>query len=136
MCADTDSNPRTATVPYKETSRGGEVPQPGGKDVVKGFKPQRVNNVMGSTAGSGSGDFHHYRNDRRREYFRLKKMDEDWDSKTEQEKFDAKVEANRIECEEKTRKRKNSPSPLLPSSPLFSPLSSLTPHTTHHMYRR
>lgn len=36
-----------------------------------------VKNIQGSSAGAGSGDFHVYRAGRRREYARLKQMDEE-----------------------------------------------------------
>ncbi len=65
-----------APVPYEKAS-GGKVPQPDGKP-VSGLVVPKVNNVSGSTAGAGSSTFHEYRAERRREYFRLKQMDEDW----------------------------------------------------------
>ena len=65
-----------APVPYEKAS-GGRVPQPDGKPVA-GLVVPKVNNVSGSTAGAGSSTFHEYRAERRREYFRLKRLDEDW----------------------------------------------------------
>ena len=65
-----------APVPYEKAS-GGKVPQPDGK-AVPGLVVPKVNNVSGSTAGAGSSTFHEYRAERRREYFRLKHMDESW----------------------------------------------------------
>ncbi len=38
-------------------------------------RPDRVQNVMGSCAGAGSGEFHMYRNHRRKELARLETMD-------------------------------------------------------------
>ena len=43
----------------------------------------KIYDVMGATAGAGSGDFHHYRNGRRKEMFRVKAMEGDWKQKQE-----------------------------------------------------
>ncbi|KAI4845668.1 hypothetical protein E4T44_05491 [Aureobasidium sp. EXF-8845] len=78
--------------------------------------PEIVANVQGSSAGAGSGEFHVYKASRRREYERLRAMDEEKDAedkdaefvakKTEQEKKDAeKTEKNRLK-REKARLRK------------------------------
>lgn len=78
--------------------------------------PEIVANVQGSSAGAGSGEFHVYKASRRREYERLRAMDEEKDNeekdaefakrKTEQERKDAeKTEKNRLK-REKARQRK------------------------------
>ena len=78
--------------------------------------PEIVANVQGSSAGAGSGEFHVYKASRRREYERLRAMDEEketeekdkefMEKRTEQEKRDAeKTEKNRAK-REKARLRK------------------------------
>ncbi|CAD0107659.1 unnamed protein product [Aureobasidium uvarum] len=78
--------------------------------------PEIVANVQGSSAGAGSGEFHVYKASRRREYERLRAMDEEKETeerdaefaerKKEQEKRDVeKTEKNRLK-REKARQRK------------------------------
>ncbi|XP_045497870.1 PRKR-interacting protein 1 homolog [Colias croceus] len=68
--------------------------------------PDFVRNVMGSSAGAGSGEFHVYRHLRRKEYARQKCIQE----KSEQEKLDEeyqrKLEENKRKAEEKTAKKR------------------------------
>lgn len=79
--------------------------------------PEIVTNVQGSSAGAGSGEFHVYKASRRREYERLRLMDEEVkkeqdekefrERKAEQERLDReKTEKNRLK-REKARARKN-----------------------------
>ena len=60
----------------KDPSKPVHVPQ-GPKE--KTIRPPRemMKNVQGSSAGAGSGEFHVYKAARRREYERLKMMDEE-----------------------------------------------------------
>jgi hypothetical protein len=89
-----------------------------GADGKKGLAPppEIVANVQGSSAGAGSGEFHVYKASRRREYERLRLMDEEvkkeenekafQERKAEQEKKDReKTEKNRLK-REKQRARK------------------------------
>jgi hypothetical protein len=73
--ADGDNNPNVAALSYEKAS-GGRVPKPDGGPAGRVVVP-KVNNVSGSTAGAGSNNFHEYRGERRREYFRLKHMEEE-----------------------------------------------------------
>ncbi|KAK0674632.1 hypothetical protein QBC41DRAFT_3865 [Cercophora samala] len=68
--------------------------------------PEIVTNVQGSSAGAGSGEFHVYKAARRREYERLRQMEEE----TAAEKAQREFEEERLERikrdEEKTRKNR------------------------------
>lgn len=68
--------------------------------------PDFVRNVMGSSAGAGSGEFHVYRHLRRKEYARQKFIQ----GKSEKEKLDdeyhEKIELNRKKAEERTAKKR------------------------------
>ncbi|XP_041979210.1 PRKR-interacting protein 1 homolog [Aricia agestis] len=68
--------------------------------------PDFVRNVMGSSAGAGSGEFHVYRHLRRKEYARQKFIQE----KSEKEKLDdeyhRKIEENRLKALEMTAKKR------------------------------
>lgn len=59
----------------KDPSKPAYIPLP---PKEKMFRPPRemMKNVQGSSAGAGSGEFHVYKASRRREYERLKMMDE------------------------------------------------------------
>ncbi|KAK5727755.1 hypothetical protein LTR17_012517 [Elasticomyces elasticus] len=59
--------------------------------------PEIVTNVQGSSAGAGSGEFHVYKASRRREYERLRAMDEE----VEREEADKEFEASRAEARRK-----------------------------------
>ncbi|KAK5721998.1 hypothetical protein LTR17_014502 [Elasticomyces elasticus] len=59
--------------------------------------PEIVTNVQGSSAGAGSGEFHVYKASRRREYERLRVMDEE----VEREEADKEFEEQRAEARRK-----------------------------------
>ncbi|KAK4900491.1 hypothetical protein LTR27_002207 [Elasticomyces elasticus] len=59
--------------------------------------PEIVTNVQGSSAGAGSGEFHVYKASRRREYERLRVMDEE----VEREEADKDFEEQRAEARRK-----------------------------------
>ena len=63
--------------------------------------PEIVANVQGSSAGAGSGEFHVYKASRRREYERLKIMDEE----VAREEADAEFEKKRSEQKQKDDER-------------------------------
>ncbi|QSZ29673.1 hypothetical protein DSL72_004189 [Monilinia vaccinii-corymbosi] len=66
--------------------------------------PEIVQNVQGSSAGAGSGEFHVYKASRRREYERLKSMDEEVKKEEEAERWEREKKEREEKDAEKTRK--------------------------------
>ena len=72
---------------------------------VKGkIVTEKIINVMGSTAGAGSSEFHLYVSARNREIFRIEDIEERKKREEEEEAYIKKVEQNKIEAEERTAK--------------------------------
>ncbi|KAI4138439.1 MAG: hypothetical protein L6R39_006787, partial [Caloplaca ligustica] len=63
-----------------------------------------VANVQGSSAGAGSGEFHVYKASRRREYERVRQMEEENKVEKADREYEAKKEEMRRKDEEKTKK--------------------------------
>ncbi|XP_059652943.1 uncharacterized protein LOC132300033 [Cornus florida] len=68
--------------------------------------PVRVSNTSGSSAGSGSGDFHQYRQMRRKEQDRLARMDVDHQRRKELAEFNMRREERLKAAEERTAKKR------------------------------
>ncbi|XP_010530734.1 PREDICTED: PRKR-interacting protein 1-like [Tarenaya hassleriana] len=68
--------------------------------------PIRVSNTSGSSAGSGSGDFHQYRQMRRREQDRLARMEVDYQKRKQLAEFSMRREEKLKTAEEKTAKKR------------------------------
>ncbi|XP_037582538.1 LOW QUALITY PROTEIN: PRKR-interacting protein 1 homolog [Dermacentor silvarum] len=68
--------------------------------------PEFVRNVMGSSAGAGSGEFHVYRHLRRKEYARQKYIDQRAHEDQLDVDFRERVERNRREAEARTAKKR------------------------------
>lgn len=66
--------------------------------------PEIVANVQGSSAGAGSGEFHVYKASRRREYERLRIMDEEVEREKADKEFEAKREQAKKRDEDKLSK--------------------------------
>ncbi|QDS70688.1 hypothetical protein FKW77_001483 [Venturia effusa] len=68
--------------------------------------PEIVANVQGSSAGAGSGEFHVYKASRRREYERVKMMDDEAQKQEDDREWELKREEQRKKDEEKQNKNK------------------------------
>ncbi|KXJ97120.1 hypothetical protein Micbo1qcDRAFT_155889, partial [Microdochium bolleyi] len=68
--------------------------------------PEIVANVQGSSAGAGSGEFHVYKAARRREYERLRAMDEELRREQNDEEFATKREELERRDDDKTRRNR------------------------------
>ncbi|XP_028823552.1 PRKR-interacting protein 1 homolog [Denticeps clupeoides] len=68
--------------------------------------PEFVRDVMGSSAGAGSGEFHVYRHLRRREYQRQDFLDRLTDKQKLDEDYQKKLQENQQAAEERTAKRR------------------------------
>ncbi|KAK6946055.1 PRKR-interacting protein 1 [Dillenia turbinata] len=67
--------------------------------------PVRFSNTSGSSAGSGSGDFHQYRQMRRKEQDRLARMEVDFQKRKELAEFNMRREERLKAAEERTAKK-------------------------------
>ncbi|KAB5585811.1 hypothetical protein GE09DRAFT_1210398 [Coniochaeta sp. 2T2.1] len=77
-----------------------------GSLVAKRAVPEIVTNVQGSSAGAGSGEFHVYKASRRREYERLRVMDEEVQEEKDREEFERGRKEREMRDEEKTRRNR------------------------------
>ena len=82
------------------------VPPSGDLKSTRAPPPEIVTNVQGSSAGAGSGEFHVYKASRRREYERLKEMDDEVKKEKDQVDFEKSKEARDKRDEEKTRRNR------------------------------
>ncbi|KAL4722842.1 hypothetical protein ACLX1H_010080 [Fusarium chlamydosporum] len=73
---------------------------------LRSAPPEIVTNVQGSSAGAGSGEFHVYKASRRREYERLRSMDEDIRREKDIEEFTKDKSERDRKDEERTRKNR------------------------------
>lgn len=78
----------------------------GPKGKILAAPPEIVANVQGSSAGAGSGEFHVYKASRRREYERLRAMDEEVKEEEAEKEFLAKKEEREKKDEEKLGKNR------------------------------
>ncbi|KAF5899828.1 PRKR-interacting protein 1, partial [Clarias magur] len=68
--------------------------------------PEFVRDVMGSSAGAGSGEFHVYRHLRRREYQRQDFLDRLSEKQKLDEDYQEKIKENQMAADERTAKRR------------------------------
>ncbi|XP_049307420.1 PRKR-interacting protein 1 homolog [Bactrocera dorsalis] len=68
--------------------------------------PSFVRNVMGSSAGAGSGEFHVYRHLRRKEYSRQKNIQAMSIKEQQDQEFQRKLEQNKCIAQERTAKKR------------------------------
>jgi hypothetical protein len=100
-----DAHASTVEALFSKPDR--EITIPGAKP-SKGLAPppEIVANVQGSSAGAGSGEFHVYKASRRREYERLRLMDEEVKKEEDEKAFKEKKEEQERKDREKTDKNR------------------------------
>ncbi|KAI8436881.1 hypothetical protein MSG28_010329 [Choristoneura fumiferana] len=81
------------------------IPEPA-KQKTLAAPPDFVRNVMGSSAGAGSGEFHVYRHLRRKEYARQKFIQEKSEKEKLDEEYHRKIEENKALADQKTAKKR------------------------------
>lgn len=70
----------------------------------KRVETEKTVNIMGSSAGAGSSEFHLYLNSRKRELARMESIETSLQEEEEKKVFMEKMERNRREAEERTSK--------------------------------
>lgn len=102
--ANTAAGQQSAQVEALFANPDREINVAGPKPRLAAAPPEIVANVQGSSAGAGSGEFHVYKASRRREYERLRLMDEANEQEEKDREFEEKRERARKEDEEKLSK--------------------------------
>lgn len=105
----TPSSAHAASVDALFTKPDQEIRIPSSSDAAKTGRappPEIVTNVQGSSAGAGSGEFHVYKASRRREYERLREMDDEVRREKGREEFECEKSEREKRDEEKTRKNR------------------------------
>ncbi|KAI1210387.1 uncharacterized protein F4807DRAFT_423213 [Annulohypoxylon truncatum] len=103
---------REVEVLFSKPDQEIRVPDPSSSSALSSKKralpppPEIVTNVQGSSAGAGSGEFHVYKASRRREYERLRRMDEEVADERERAAFERAREERERRDDEKTRKNR------------------------------
>ena len=69
--------------------------------------PINPQNIQGSTAGAGSGEFHLYRQARRREQMRIAAMEREDNANVAKAQFESRQAEREREAEERTAKNRN-----------------------------
>jgi hypothetical protein len=95
-----DAAPPASAAAPEATEDRGQAADEGGR-----FHINRVDNVAGSTAGAGSGEFHMYRASRRREMERVAHMEKQHEAKKLQEEFEHSRKRKAQEFETRANKR-------------------------------
>lgn len=74
----------------------------------KQLRPPReiMKNVSGSSAGAGSGEFHVYKHSRRREYERIKLMEEAAEKEKQEKEYQNRQKEVQLSIEQKTNKNR------------------------------
>ncbi|KAL1978401.1 hypothetical protein VTN31DRAFT_1260 [Thermomyces dupontii] len=93
---------------FKDPNKEIKIPPPSKPRTADSLPPppEIVPNVQGSSAGAGSGEFHVYKASRRREYERLRLIEEEVQREKADAEFQRKREELRRKDEEKTEKNR------------------------------
>jgi hypothetical protein len=102
----TTSQARGITSLFLDPSKEVVIPPPSTLKATTAAPPEIVANVQGSSAGAGSGEFHVYKASRRREYERLRTMDEEARNEEEQEEWEKEEAERKRRDEEATAKKR------------------------------
>jgi len=95
----------TLTALFAKPDREIHIPKPGAPKALPP-PPEIVANVQGSSAGAGSGEFHVYKAARRREYERIRLMEEEVKREAEEKAFREKAEEMKKRDAAKTEKNR------------------------------
>ncbi|KNG51651.1 DUF1168-domain-containing protein [Stemphylium lycopersici] len=91
---------------FAKPDRDIHIPGSGALAKNSSLPPEIVANVQGSSAGAGSGEFHVYKASRRREYERLRAMDDEVKKEEDEKEFAKRKEEQEKKDKEKTEKNR------------------------------